>query len=302
MNRALNEQLVLPRSATYTPRELFAWGRRALQAVNLEGAHADQDARELLEWVLGCDSLVSAPDQVGARAAERYRCAIASRRTSIPLQHITGRMYFRMLTLRAEPGVFVVRPETEMVAQHAIDAARTCSADEPVVVDLCTGSGAIALAVATEVPASRVLAVEIDEAACQLAARNIADIEPVRVHLVRADALSALVEYEGRADVVVSNPPYVPGSAHPTQREAQLDPPRALYGGGEDGLVIPRSIMTRARALLAPGGTLVMEHAESQAEDLVAYATAQGFTNAHTAPDLTGRPRMVIATAPVVEQ
>lgn len=302
MNRALNEQLVLPRSATYTPRELFAWGRRALQAVNLEGAHADQDARELLEWVLGCDSLVSAPDQVGARAAERYRCAIASRRTSIPLQHITGRMYFRMLTLRAEPGVFVVRPETEMVAQHAIDAARTCSADEPVVVDLCTGSGAIALAVATEVPASRVLAVEIDEAACQLAARNIADIEPVRVHLVRADALSALVEYEGRADVVVSNPPYVPGSAYPTQREAQLDPPRALYGGGEDGLVIPRGIMTRARALLAPGGTLVMEHAESQAEDLVAYATAQGFTNVHTAPDLTGRPRMVIATAPVVEQ
>ncbi|MDU1522874.1 MAG: peptide chain release factor N(5)-glutamine methyltransferase, partial [Actinomyces sp.] len=138
--------------------------------------------------------------------------------------------------------------------------------------------------------------------ACHLAARNIADIEPVRVHLVRADALSALVEYEGRADVVVSNPPYVPGSAHPTQREAQLDPPRALYGGGEDGLVIPRGIMTRARALLAPGGTLVMEHAESQAEDLVAYATAQGFTNVHTAPDLTGRPRMVIATAPVVEQ
>lgn len=195
----------------------------------------------------------AARSQQGARAAERYRCAIASRRTSIPLQHITGRMYFRMLTLRAEPGVFVVRPETEMVAQHAIDAARTCSADEPVVVDLCTGSGAIALAVATEVPASRVLAVEIDEAACQLAARNIADIEPVRVHLVRADALSALVEYEGRADVVVSNPPYVPGSAHPTQREAQLDPPRALYGGGEDGLVIPRGIMTRARAHLVRG-------------------------------------------------
>lgn len=286
------------RSSGYRQGELLAWARRRLRGC--EGADPAQEARILLEWALGVDSLWAAPDPVGARAAERFRTGVARRRHHTPLQHIVGRMWFRGLTLRARPGVFVVRPETESVAGEAIEAARAVRGHEPVVVDLCTGSGAIALAVATEVPGARVVAVELAPEALALARENIAALAPGAVELVAGDATSALADMDGTVDVVVSNPPYVPSAEVPTQEEALADPETALYGGGEDGMVVPRGIVNRAAALLRPGGVVVVEHAESQSSQMRAVATAAGLVGAETLVDLSGRDRMLRARAALV--
>ncbi|MFC6303943.1 peptide chain release factor N(5)-glutamine methyltransferase [Oerskovia jenensis] len=226
-----------------------------------------------------------------------------ARARRVPLQHLTGTAPFRHLDLVVGPGVFVPRPETEQVAQVAIDeafAAVARGSQAPVVVDLCTGSGAIALALATEVPGARVHAVELDRDAHAWAERNVTrahEASGAVVHLVRGDARTALVELDGTCDVVVSNPPYVPPDAVPRDPEVALhDPQVALYGLGEDGLEVPRGVTRAAARLLAPGGLYVMEHAEVQAEaarDMV--AAVGGFEDVRTASDLTGRPRMVVA-------
>src|SRR5690606_3382282 len=223
-----------------------------------------------------------------------YAALVERRRRREPLQHLTGEMFFRHLRLVSAPGAFVVRPETELVAEEAITAARRLPA--PRVVDLCTGSGAIALAVATEVPAAEVWAVELSEAAPAVARRNAADLAP-HVTLVQDDAATALPELDGTADVVVSNPPYVPPDAVPRDPEVRdHDPDLALYGGGHDGLDVPRAVLRTAARLLRPGGTLVMEHAEVQATAVRAAATGTGaFVDVRTVQDLSGRDRMVVA-------
>ncbi|MHB1064849.1 MAG: peptide chain release factor N(5)-glutamine methyltransferase [Georgenia sp.] len=233
----------------------------------------------------------------GAGGQARYAEAVDRRRRREPLQHITGRMTFRHLELEAHPGAFVVRPETELVAQAAIDAAAalTRQGRTPLVVDLCTGSGAIALAVATEVQGSVVHAVELSPAAHAVAARNVGRLGP-GVHLVLDDAASALPELDGRVDVVVSNPPYIPPDAVPRDVEVrEHDPDLALYGGGPDGLDVPRVVVARAARLLSPGGTFVMEHAEVQAAAVREIVTAAGFADVRTGQDLSGRDRFVLA-------
>lgn len=226
-----------------------------------------------------------------------------ARAERVPLQHLVGTAPFRHLDLVVGPGVFVPRPETEQVAQVAIDEALGVVArgsEAPVVVDLCTGSGAIALALATEVPGARVHAVELDRDAHAWAERNVTrtrEASGAVVHLVRGDARTALAELDGSCDVVVSNPPYVPPDAVPRDPEVALhDPQVALYGLGEDGLEVPRGVTRAAARLLAPGGLYVMEHAEVQARsarDMV--AAVGGFEDVRTVDDLTGRPRMVVA-------
>jgi release factor glutamine methyltransferase len=162
-----------------------------------------------------------------------------------------------------------------------------------VVVDLCTGSGAIALAVAAEVPAARVWAVELDPGAHAWAQRNLAGSG---VRLVLGDAASALPELDGGVDVVVSNPPYVPSGAVPREAEVRdHDPALALYGGGEDGLDVPRAVLARAHRLLVPGGTVVVEHAEVQQPALLGLLAPPHWAGAAGHADLTGRPRCVTA-------
>ncbi|GAB4083757.1 peptide chain release factor N(5)-glutamine methyltransferase [Myceligenerans cantabricum] len=273
--------------------------RQAAQVLSDAGVGSPRvDAELLLAHALGVG-----PAEVRRRAIlgtpvsddERARLAglVARRAAREPLQHLTGVAAFRYLELAVGPGVFVPRPETEQVAQVAVDeAARLARA---VVVDLCTGSGAIALAVATEVPGSRVHAVELDAGAHAWAARNIA-AAPVRaaapgggyadpvdaagraealVHLVKGDARTALRELDGAVDVVVSNPPYVPPDAVPRDPEvAEHDPAVALYGLGADGLEVPRGIAAAAARLLRPGGLFVMEHAEVQASEARAMVDA----------------------------
>jgi release factor glutamine methyltransferase len=223
---------------------------------------------------------------------------VARRAAREPLQHLTGRAPFRGLDLVVGPGVFVPRPETEQVADAAIVEACVVAAraGSVLVVDLCTGSGAIALAVAREVPAAVVHAVELDAAAYRWAERNAAASGP-GVRLVRGDARTALGELDGTVDVVVSNPPYVPPGAVPVDPEvARYDPAVALYGLGEDGLEVPRGIVAAAARLLRPGGLLVMEHAEVQADAARDVVSSTGaFEDVRTSTDLTGRARMVLA-------
>ncbi|RYV50677.1 peptide chain release factor N(5)-glutamine methyltransferase [Pengzhenrongella frigida] len=239
---------------------------------------------------------------LGRSAPAGFADLVARRATRVPLQHLTGSAPFRGLELAVGPGVFVPRPETEQVAQAAIDVARDVVRvrGDVLVVDLCTGSAAIALAVAHEVPGAVVHGVELDASAHAWAERNVLATAPAlagRVILHRGDARTALTELDGSVDVVVSNPPYVPPGAVPVDPEvAQHDPAVALYGLGADGLEVPRGIVAAAARLLRPGGLLVLEHAEVQAAAARAMVDRVGaFTLATTGLDLTGRARMVLA-------
>ena len=258
------------------------------------------DAELLIGHVLGegrgrVQSLIHMDVAVEDADAARLRELGERRAAREPLQHITGRAPFRSLELAVGPGVFVPRPETEQVAQFAIDALRAVPSAEPVGVDLGTGSGAIALAMATEVPHARILAVENSPEAFIWARRNIEETGAANARAVFVDLAEALPDLDGTVDVVVSNPPYIPAAAIPRDPEVRLfDPPAALYGG-EDGLDVVRTISQVARRLLHPGGTLVLEHGELQGAAIRELLSADGWRAAATHPDLTTRDRTTTA-------
>ena len=257
------------------------------------------DARALAAHALGTDrlDLVLAPDPT-PEFVTRYAQLVERRRRREPLQHITGSASFRYLELSVGPGVFVPRPETELVAEAAIEAARAVSGP-PLVVDLCSGSGAIALALAQEVPAAEVVAVELAEEAVRAIGANAERLGlPVRVVQADVTAASTAADLDGQVHVLVANPPYIPPDAVPQDPEVRdHDPDLALYGGGVDGLDLPRAVVRAATRLLRGGGVLVMEHAEVQAASVRQLVAATGvFTEVHTRTDLTGRDRMVVAT------
>jgi release factor glutamine methyltransferase len=216
----------------------------------------------------------------------------------VPLQHLTGRAPFRHLELAVGPGVFVPRPETEQLAGWAI--GRLAGLHAPVVVDLGSGSGALALAIAQEVPDARVTAVERDPDAIEwtrhnAAARAAAGDRPVPVVLGDMTDGGLLGELDGRVDLVVSNPPYVPDDAVLPREVAEHDPPLALWGG-PDGLDVVRALLDTAARLLRPGGELGIEHADQQGAALPAVVRAHGgFADVEDHPDLAGRPRFTTA-------
>lgn len=228
-----------------------------------------------------------------------FATLVEERARRVPLQHLTGQAPFRHLTLRVGPGVFVPRPETEQTAQHALDAVCRVLADgveRPVVVDLCTGAGAIALALATECPRAQVHAVELSPEAFAWARANVRDLG-AEVDLRLGDATTAFEDLAGEVDVVVSNPPYIPTTMEPVDPEVRdHDPALALYGGDATGLAIPVQVAARAAYLLRPGGVLVMEHADSQGESLPAALRATGlWRDVVDHADLAGRPRTTTA-------
>nr|WP_209310798.1 peptide chain release factor N(5)-glutamine methyltransferase [Streptomyces spiramenti] len=228
----------------------------------------------------------------------RYWEAVARREAREPLQHITGRAFFRYLELQVGAGVFVPRPETESVVGWAIDAVRAMDVAEPLIVDLCTGSGAIALALAQEVPRSRVHAVELDEDALGWARRNVANTaEGARVTLHHGDALTALPELDGQVDLVVSNPPYIPLTEweYVAPEARDHDPELALFSG-EDGLETIRGLERAAHRLLRPGGIVVVEHADTQGGQVPwIFTEDRGWADAADHPDLNNRPRFATA-------
>lgn len=236
---------------------------------------------------------------LGAGAPPAYQGLVNRRAARMPLQHLTGRATFRQLELAVGPGVFVPRPETEVVAGLAIDAARAMirrGVEQPVVVDLCTGSGVIAFSTKDEVPAARVHAVELSPEAHGWAVRN-RDTLGLDVDIALGDATTCFAGLSAQVHVVVSNPPYIPLGAVPLDPEVRdHDPEVALYGGSDDGLAIPRAVAGRAAYLLVPGGVLVIEHADSQGESLPRALEAAGSWSGITdVPDLAGRPRATIA-------
>jgi len=219
----------------------------------------------------------------------------ARRESREPLQHITGEAPFRHLVLAVGDGVLVPRPETELVAEWAIDALRQVPAPKPRAVDLGTGSGALALALATEVPTAEVFAVELSPVAAAWAERNIERYGDGRVHLVVGDASDVLTELDGTVDVVATNPPYIPDGEKPQDREVTgYDPELALFGG-PDGLRDIRIFIARAAVLLRPGGTLVLEHGDGQGADVRAIAAEAGFGMTMTHTDLLHRERALTA-------
>ena len=253
----------------------------------------EHDAAELLAHVLGTDrSRLPLVAEVPPDAASRYDVLLTRRAAREPLQHLTGEAWFRHVRLEVGPGVFTPRPETELLAGWAVEAATHRQA--PVVVDLCTGSGAIAKAVADEVPHARVHAVELDEPAYRWAARNLAG---TGVDLRQGDFATAFDDLAGTVDVVVCNPPYVPleawESVAPEARDH--DPHLALFSGA-DGLDAIRVLAVRAAVLLRAGGVLGVEHADVQGEAVPAVLAATGrWSEVRDHSDLAGRPRFTTA-------
>jgi len=268
------------------------------------------DAERLAAHVLGASTGEVAAAAITGRVlaaadAERLDALVDQRAARVPLQHLTGRAPFRTIELDVGPGVFVPRPETEVLAGLAIaESARVSAlgaATPPLVVDLCTGSGAVALAVADEAPGVRVVAVELDPAALAWAARNVHRLPAGRqVELRRGDAAHAdtgvAADLTGQVDVLVANPPYIPSGARPVDPEvAEHDPPLALFGGGQDGLDLPRAVVAAAAGLLRPGGLLLMEHADVQGPATRALAGEQTWIDVRTVADLSGRDRVLSA-------
>jgi release factor glutamine methyltransferase len=281
--------------------------RDAVAALDAAGVpDARVDAELLAAHVLslsrgGVQAAAIRGDGLSAEDAASLAALVARRAAREPLQHLTGRAPFRHLELDVGPGVFVPRPETELLAQLAIDALRADASPEPVAVDLGTGSGAIAIAMATEVRHARVYAIERSPDAYAWASRNVARLAPDNLEISLgdlADAAEALQELAGTVAVVASNPPYVPDDAIPRDPEVRLfDPPQALYGG-PDGLDVVRVLSGVGLRLARPGGLIAIEHGEWQGEAVRAVLTADGWRASATHPDLTMRDRVTTALRP----
>jgi release factor glutamine methyltransferase len=238
-----------------------------------------------------------AGDNVDAAAAGRFRELTGRRAARVPLQHLIGSAAFRYLELAVGPGVFVPRPETELLVDAVLPVLRYHA--DPVVVDLCAGSGAIALAIAQEVPDAQVYAVERCPNALQwlrqnASARAAAGDRPIDVIASDIAAPDLVSRLPGRVDVVVSNPPYVPTHTQ-IAPEAAADPPEALFAG-VDGLALMPAVIEVTARLLRPAGAIAVEHDETHGAALPALLTADGrFTAVEAHRDLSGRPRFVTA-------
>ena len=274
-----------------TRRQLLATAVTELRAAGV--ASPEHDAATLLAHSLGTTpAQLVLVDEVEPGVADRFAALVVRRAAREPLQHLTGVTGFRHVELQVGPGVFVPRPETELLAGWAIEAARAVA--EPLVLDLCTGSGAIARAVADEVPHARVVAVELDPAAHAWAERNLAR---TGVELRLGDFATACDDLAATADVVVCNPPYVPLEAWESVAvEARDHDPHLALFSGDDGLDAIRTLEEVAARLLRAGGVVGFEHADVQGEAAPAVFAATGrWADVRDHEDLAGRARYTTA-------
>ena len=250
------------------------------------------DAELLAAHAAGTDRGRLALAETGPDFLDRYDRLVAQRAKRVPVQHLIGTAAFGPVTVHVGPGVFIPRPETESMLEWAL--AQPVS-QRPVVVDLCTGSGALALALSKHWPDARIVAVDDSEDALDYARRNVAGTP---VELVRADvtAPGLLTELEGGVDLVVANPPYIPDGATLEPEVAEHDPPHALFGG-PDGMVVVDAIVELAARWLRDGGRCAVEHDDTtSARTVDAFTRAARFGDITARHDLTGRPRFVTAT------
>lgn len=245
------------------------------------------DARALLMHATGftaTELLVAA--EVDEASVARFDELVERRCRGVPLQHLTGRVWFRNIELAVGPGVFIPRPETELVAQAVIDEARRLAS--PLVVELCAGSGAISAAVRDEVPGVRLVAVEREPEAAIWLRRNL----PAEAEVIEADMAAPLPHLESHVDVVVANPPYIPWSqSHTLPAEVRDHDPQAALFAEDDGMGAIRVVISVAQRLLRPGGLVVIEHGDDQAPAVLAELEQAGFGLVCAHRDLTGRTR-----------
>ncbi|MEW2381796.1 peptide chain release factor N(5)-glutamine methyltransferase [Micromonospora sp. NPDC047707] len=280
------------------PTVAVARAARILADAGVEGARAE--AELLAAYVLGVSrGRLALADGFSRAQRDRFDALVARRADREPLQHLTGTAGFRHLELAVGPGVFVPRPETELLAGWGVDQARRIP--EPLVVDLCSGSGAIALAVAQEVPAARVVAVEGASGALSWLRRNAADRaaagdRPIEVVAADVTAPDLLADLAGRVDVLLCNPPYVPADVVVPPEVGRHDPANAVFGGG-DGLAVIRPVVARAAVLLRPGGVLGIEHDDTHGEAVPRLLAGAGrYASIADHADLAGRPRFATAS------
>lgn len=291
-----------PTSDSVGPLRVPSLLRSATQRLAEQPDLADQassDARLLLAHVLGrTPSELALIDQIETGEQHQFWALVEQRATGVPVQHLTGRAWFRNVELAVGPGVFIPRPETEVMTGRALDLIAKLGADQPGrsvrVVELCAGSGAISAAIADEAPTTQLHAVELSEAAYGFAAQNLS---ATGVDLVLGDMADAFIELDGTVDIVVTNPPYVPLESW-EQVPAQVrdhDPTLALFSG-LDGLDAMAVVARTAARLLRAGGVVLAEHAEVQHESVVDLFTATGdFAAVRDHRDLAGRWRFVEA-------
>lgn len=267
-------------------RQLIAAATERLAQAGV--ASPEYDAAELLAFVAGTSRLQLGLADLTPERLEQYDVLVERRAQREPLQHLTGTAAFRYRELVVGPGVFVPRPETEVLVGWMLDRLKDVEA--PLVVDLCSGSGAIAGAVATERPDSTVHAVELSAEACVWARRNLAGTGAT---LHEDDIDGCLPELDGQVDAVIANPPYIPLTAWEsvTAEVRDHDPALALWSG-DDGLDEVKVVAATAARLLKPGGWFGCEHADVQGESAPAVFAATGqFTEVRDQLDLAGRHR-----------
>ncbi len=250
------------------------------------------DAEELAAYAAGTTrGRLAVLGEIDDDFCRRYADLIAVRARRIPLQHIVGSAALGPVTVAVGPGVFIPRPETEGLLEWAVTQPLP---PQPVLVDLCTGSAALALALSKFWPDARVIAVDDSDAALDYAHRNVAD---TAVELVRADVTdSALMpELAGQVDLLVANPPYIPDGIVLEPEVAHHDPPHALFGG-PDGMVVINAVVELAARWLKPGGRCAIEHDDTTSGATIDALSARGFVDVAANYDLAERPRFVTAT------
>jgi len=273
-------------------REAILAATATLSRAGIDSARTD--AELLAAHVAGTDrgrlALLDAP---GPEFFDRFDQAIVARAQRTPLQHITGTAPFGPVQLHVGPGVFTPRPETEALLEWALVQSLPHDA---VILDLCTGSGALAIALASQRPRARVIAVDDDTEALDYARRNAVG---TTVRLVCGDVtdVGLLPELLGSVDLVVANPPYLPTGSPLEPEVARHDPAHALFGGA-DGMSVITPLIARAADWLKPGGLLAVEHDDTTSEATARIMISVGVFGDITAHrDLTGRPRFVTARA-----
>ncbi|WP_280398403.1 peptide chain release factor N(5)-glutamine methyltransferase [Nocardia carnea] len=284
-------------------RPVLAEAIETLRAAGVASPRAD--AEQLAAHVLGVERgrLLLTP-LIGPEQLDDYRALVARRAERVPLQHLTGQASMGEIDLEVGPGVFVPRPETELLFAWALARLETVPHDHtPIVVDLCTGSGALALAIAYARPDAEVHAVELDPDALRWARRNAelrsaAGDTPITLHQADVTDPGLLTDLNGRVDLVVANPPYIPEGAELSPEVADHDPHRALFSG-PDGLDVIRALIPLIGRLLRPGGGAAIEHDDSNGGELARLLAADGrFGGITEHPDLAGKPRFVAAVIP----
>jgi release factor glutamine methyltransferase len=251
-------------------------------------------AERLLSHVLGTDRTgIYARDGLTSQEAKLFGRALCRRCTGEPLQHVTGEQGFRRLVLRVRPGVFVPRPETEILVDVVLDGL--VGVEAPVVVDVATGSGAVALAIADERPDATVFATDLSPEAVALARENANGLR-VQVTILEGDLLAPLPgDLRGRLDAVVCNPPYVGLETRDSlPADVLVDPAIAVFGGIE----LYERLLEQTAGWLRPAGLVAVEIEESAAAVVSKAARREGFEDLAVRQDLTGRDRVVAGRRP----